>query len=52
MKKLYVLIFLMIAVFSCKKTVNEVNPELSGNNRLLSISFSSSVAGFNFSPKT
>lgn len=52
MKKLYVLIFLIIAVFSCKKTVNEVNPELSGNNRLLSISFSSSVAGFNFSPKT
>ncbi len=52
MKKLSVLIFLMMAVFSCKKTVNEVNPELSGNNRLLSISFSSSVAGFNFSPKT
>ena len=52
MKKLIVLIFLMMTIFSCKKIVDEAKPELSGNNRLVSINFSSSVAGFDFSPKT
>ena len=51
MKKLSVLIFSMLVVFSCKKTVNEVKPELSGNNRLIAITFSSSVKRFNFSPE-
>ncbi|MGP1415161.1 MAG: cadherin-like beta sandwich domain-containing protein [Treponema sp.] len=50
MKKLRILIFLAIALFSCKKTINEAKPELSRNNRLISINFSSSVKNINFSP--
>jgi|GEM_PF-1499729 len=49
MKKLSILVFLSIALFSCKKMLNEAKTELSGNNRLISINFSSSVKGFNFS---
>lgn len=51
MKKLSILIFLSIALFSCKKTVGEVKTSLSGNNRLISINFSSKVERFNFSSK-
>ena len=50
MKKLSILIFFIMIVFSCKKTIDEPKPTLSGNNRLISINFSSSVRGFNFSP--
>jgi len=49
MKKLSILVFFSIALFSCKKMLNEAKTELSGNNRLISINFSSSVKGFNFS---
>lgn len=49
MKRLSILVFLSIALFSCKKVLDEAKTELSGNNRLISINFSSSVKGFNFS---
>ncbi|MGP1437565.1 MAG: cadherin-like beta sandwich domain-containing protein [Treponema sp.] len=50
MKKLSLFIFLIMMLFSCKKAINNVNIELSGNNRLIAINFDSGVKGFNFSP--
>ena len=42
---------ILLFMLSCKKTVQEVKPEKSGNNRLVSIGFSSAVGNFNFSPE-